>query len=414
MLRFKLSVIWMVCTCIICLCPHVVYSQTKDPGKYTQLHFSISFAKDSHAIDSLFSNNREQLHRLEELLSGISTIHRITIYSNSSPDGALWRNTQLSQMRGKAVEGAIASLIHRHGVELEEDMDLVVLPEDWAGLEKLVEQQYNRADKGELIAILNSSHSQYKKKQLIKQLGGGESFKFLMQSLMPQLRKSVVITMAVPSYLSDEAFEQLLENLPEPAQQPVAKPQPQLCAMDCSYESQVQEKKKEYIFNLKTNLLLPLLNVGVEVPIKEKYTVGAEFYYPWIKPANNRWCSQMLAWFVEGKYWHTPKHGFGIYAGAGYYDFQNSKEGYQGEFIDVGADYTYSISVGKKKWMKVQFNIGVGYIFSTARHYYPKDDYQILIKDPAVKSKNSHFVGPTRGGISLVFPIAKFWKGGER
>ena len=103
-----------------------------------------------------------------------------------------------------------------------------------------------------------------------------------------------------------------------------------------------------------------------------------------------------------------------MYAGAGYYDFQNNVGGYQGEFTDLGVDYTYSLDVGSRKWMKVQFNIGLGYIFSTARHYHPTDDYEYLVKDPAVKKKNTHFVGPTRAGISLVFPIRNFWKGGDR
>lgn len=169
-------------------------------------------------------------------------------------------------------------------------------------------------------------------------------------------------------------------------------------------------QEKVNILNIKTNLLLPLLNVGIDVPVGEKFTIGAEYYWPWIKPEHNRWCSQMLAAFLDGKYWYKKRHGFGIYAGAGYYDFQNSTHGYQGEFIDAGADYTYSLPVGEKKWMRIQFNLGIGYIFSTARHYYPSEDYEVLVKDPTVKRKDTHFVGPTRAGISLVFPIRKMKK----
>ena len=414
----KLSVMFLLGTLLLIMCSVAAYPQSPNVENNRNLQFSISFDKNKSAIDTAYASNMEQLEELQRFLSGISTINEITIYSNCSPDGAFWRNAQLSRQRGKEVEKALVSLIEKFDIKLDGSISTVLQPEDWTGLETLVESQYNRQDKQQLLAIIKSDNTISRKKQLINELCNGESMNVLMLELMPQLRKSVVVTIAVPSYLADETFEPLPENMPQAAQLIVSKPQPEILSVENSYEPEVEIqtplKSKEYIFNLKTNLLLPLLNVGIEVPIKEKYTVGAEFYYPWIKPASNKWCSQMLAWFVDGKYWHTPKHGFGVYAGAGYYDFQNSKEGYQGEFTDIGADYTYSVSVGKKKWMKVQLNIGVGYIFTTARHYFPTDDYQILIKDPAVKSKNSHFVGPTRGGISLVFPIAKFWKGGER
>lgn len=409
-----------MCTSLFMMCSVSVFAQEPDQEKFTTLQFAISFEKNSSAVDMQFSGNDRQIESLEDLVKSISTIQEITIYSNCSPDGKLWRNTQLAMERGAAVESTLISLVEKYGVDLKNKIKVIMLAEDWPGLQSLVEQQYSRPDKHQLQQILNSNRSNYKKKQQMMDLSGGESFNALMAEIMPQLRKSVVITIAIPSYLKDESFEPLpqMEQLPLQLAQTAAKEEIQ--AVDYSYAytdkdfTATPAKEKEYIFNIKTNLLLPLLNVGIEVPIKEKYTIGVEYYYPWIKPASNRWCAQMLAWFAEGKYWHTPKHGFGVYAGAGYYDFQNNKEGYQGEFTDVGADYTYSISVGKKKWMKVQFNIGLGYIFTTARHYNPTDDYEHLIKDPSMKRKNSHFVGPTRGGVSLVFPIAKFWKGGDR
>lgn len=398
------------------------YSQESE-DKFSTVNLSISFARNNSIVNLQFSNNLQQFEQLEEFVGKVSTIHKISILSNCSPDGALWRNTQLAKERGEAVKKSLLSLIKKHNVELSNPIEVDYTPEDWSGLVELVEQNYSRDDKEQLISILKSKESNEKKKTLIKELSSGESFNYLMQDIMPLLRKSVIVTIVVPSYLKDKSFEklpQMEQCVPQPAialETKEKKLENKLPAQMPKEPEFVQEgayKQKEYIFNLKTNLLLPLLNVGLEVPIKEKYTVGLEYYYPWIKPSSDKWCAQMMAWFLEAKYWIKNKHGFGVYTGVGYYDYQDSKSGDQGEFVDVGVDYTYSISVGAKKWMKIQFNLGLGYVFTTARHYHPTEDYEHLIKDPTVKRKNSHFVGPTRAGVSLVFPIRNFWKGGAK
>lgn len=411
---------FIFCAIFVILFTQKGYSQESE-DKFSTVNLSISFARNNSIVSLQFSNNLQQFEQLEEFVGKVSTIHKISILSNCSPDGALWRNTQLAKERGEAVKKSLLSLIKKHNVELSNPIEVDYTPEDWSGLVELVEQNYSRDDKEQLISILKSKESNEKKKTLIKELSSGESFNYLMQDIMPLLRKSVVVTIVVPSYLKDENFEKL-------PQMPQREPQKAVVMQDKGLEpvllAKAQQKPeslqietnvpKEYIFNLKTNLLLPLLNVGIEVPIKEKYTVGIEYYYPWIKPSSDKWCAQMMAWFLEAKYWIKNKHGFGVYTGVGYYDYQDSKSGDQGEFVDIGVDYTYSIAVGAKKWMKIQFNLGLGYVFTTARHYHPTEDYEHLIKDPTVKRKNSHFVGPTRAGVSLVFPISKFWKGGAK
>ena len=124
----------------------------------------------------------------------------------------------------------------------------------------------------------------------------------------------------------------------------------------------------------------------------------------------------MLAWFVDAKYWFPGKkykwlpdsklkgHAVGIYGGVGYYDFQNKTEGAQGEFLDVGVDYTFALPVAEDK-LRLEFNIGLGFIYTLYRPYNPSTDYSDLIKEPGVKYRTTNFIGPTRAGISLVYPI---------
>ena len=65
--------------------------------------------------------------------------------------------------------------------------------------------------------------------------------------------------------------------------------------------------------------------------------------------------------------------------------------------------------------MRMEFNIGLGWIRTYARHYSPSDDFSQLIKDPGVKNLVFDFFGPTRASISFLLPISvKYKKGGQR
>lgn len=176
------------------------------------------------------------------------------------------------------------------------------------------------------------------------------------------------------------------------------------------------------IFAARTNVLaIPLLNVGVEVPINRNWSVGADYYYPWIWRGNNKKsCNQLLAFDVEGRYWFSNKglpetsrllgHSVGAYIGAGYYDFERDWEGHQGEFLNIGTDYKYAMSLFRGR-VHLEFEIGIGYIYSKAKHYKYIDGTCYLDKN---RQKNIHYFGPTRAQVSVVLPIyvtRDQWKG---
>jgi len=170
---------------------------------------------------------------------------------------------------------------------------------------------------------------------------------------------------------------------------------------------------RKIVFAARTNLLVPALNVGIEIPVGNKWSVGADWYYPWWLDRNNRYCLEMLGLFVDGKCWfgkyrtardRLTGHAIGIYAGAGYYDYQWEKSGNQGEYIDIGADYTFALPVAGGR-LRMEFNIGLGWIHTVARHYTPTEDYVELIKDPGILHRKYDFFGPTRASVSLIVPI---------
>ena len=170
---------------------------------------------------------------------------------------------------------------------------------------------------------------------------------------------------------------------------------------------------RKIVVAARTNLLVPALNVGVEVPIGNNWSVGADYYFPWIWPKkDNKNCFEFLGWGIEGRYWFGKNrtqfdrlqgHSVGVYGYVGYYDFERNFHGHQGEYVNVGVDYTYAMAVGKRKSLHLEFSLGLGYIYSKARKYTVIESQGPLISDKI--TKNIRFFGPTKANISLVVPI---------
>lgn len=172
---------------------------------------------------------------------------------------------------------------------------------------------------------------------------------------------------------------------------------------------------------LRTNLLLPALNVGVEVPLGNRWSVAADWYYPWIfRNPDHKNCFQALALGLEGRIWLGSKHSggiqnrpyrltghsIGLFAMGGLYDVEWQYKGYQGEFATIGIDYLYALRL--KNDFRLEFSIGFGQFYSEARPYevLTPGGYGYREKD-AIRA--IPFYGPVKGTASLVIPI-KFGK----
>lgn len=381
-------------------------------------NFAIWYKVDSISIDPTYLDNRRQMDHILHYLANSPRIDSITIYAWSSPEGRYNRNKWLSGERAKAAR----KFLLQHSPDSAKlnagKIHISPVAENWQGLIGLVEQNYSRPDRQQVLDILyDTSISDETRKIHLKKLDGGSTWTYLIRNYMPQLRTAtwVCVWVEAPPVLPPLAAikDAGLYHAGEiivPAPCPV-----------------VEEKKM--LFAPRTNLLVPGLNVGLEFPIKNHMSLGIDYYYPWAVSDRNRWCCEMLGLFVDAKFWITGEkyrwtkadrlqgHAIGIYGGAGYYDYQYIEEGYQGEYIDTGIDYTFGLPVGPKgnKWMRMEFNIGVGWIRTWARHYSPSDDFTQLIKDPGVKNLVFDYFGPTRASVSLLLPIsATRKKGGER
>lgn len=187
---------------------------------------------------------------------------------------------------------------------------------------------------------------------------------------------------------------------------------------------------RRMLFALRTNFLaIPLANLGIEVPLDRRWSVGADIYYPWIWRRGhasgvdqNGVCNELMAADVELRYWFPRKdiqggqrllgHSIGCYGAAGQYDFERNWSGLQGEFYDVGLDYLYAAPLFRGR-IHLEAEIGFGFIWSTARPYDCLEPGGVLYHRKGITRKTT-WIGPTRAQISLVVPIYSRKKGEAR
>jgi hypothetical protein len=385
------------------------HTETRDSSKLEK--FILHYRVNETELDDEYMDNKMQLHKIRHYFANSPRIDSVTIYSWASPEGGIKFNTYLSKERGKTAKRLLLSLSPDSAKFNSGKIKLSPVAENWEGLEQLVEERYFRHDRDKVLKILRTKGiSDETRKWRLQQLNEGYSWKILVRRYMPELRAATWICV----------WAEIIDPMPEVAaivakamaeERPIVQEQR---AIALPTESFVPTRKT--ILAFRSNLLVPALNIGLEVPIKYNWSVGFDYYYPWAVSKYNHWCTEMLGWFIDGKYWFPGifntwsddnkliGHAIGVYAGIGYYDYQNRKRGAQGEYLDVGVDYTYARPIANNK-LRLEFNIGFGAIRTYYRTYQPSSDYTDLIKDPGIKYHSTNIIGPTRARVSLVLPI---------
>ena len=378
------------------------------------LSLQVYFRRGVSAVDPGYRGNGERLaafkSRLDEALRDTNAVVRtIIIRSSASPEGSSTANQLLSENRARGIETWLSDSLHI-------DPSLFrfqPIGEDWEGLRKLI-GPLDVPWKEEALLIMDATRDNDVRKQKLKQLEEGQAWRWMDEHLFPDLRLgggsvSCVIyqrdTVYIEKYIEKTVTDTVL--VVPPAVVPEEKPN--------RYEG------KRMLFAVRTNALaVPLANVGVEVPLGERWSVAADYYYPWFwRPKHGEGldyagrCFEMLALDVEGRYWWPSRnkapeqrllgHSVGLYAAVGYYDFEQNATGHQGEFFNVGVDYLYAMPIFRGR-MHLEFELGLGYIRSVAQPY---DNF--ILGDKCYRRKgikqNVNWVGPTRAQISLVVPI---------
>ena len=391
-----------------------IIEERKDSSKTEQ--FILHYRVNEIELDADYMNNKEQLHKIRHYFANSPRIDSVTIYSWASPEGGIKFNTYLSRERGKTAKRLLLSLSPDSTKFNSGKIKLSPTAENWAGLEKLVEERYFRHDRDKVLKILRTKGiSDETRKWRLQQLNEGYSWKILIRRYMPELRAATWICV----------WAEIIDPMPEVAAivakamaEEQAAPQEQAAIMLPVESSGPKEKT---LFALKTNLLYDLgtgLNYAIEVPLGRKFSIQAQQHTPWWVTRDNRHCLQFLSVGPELRYWFKQTHpnenvrgnnllghfiGAHVWSGDG--DLQWDRFGcYQFTFWSAGLTYGFAIPVSKHFHM--EFSISGGYAQIPYQHYIPTEDWQILIKDRN-NAGTLHYWGPTKAEVSFVIPIKR-------
>ncbi|MGN0091968.1 MAG: DUF3575 domain-containing protein [Alistipes sp.] len=388
-----------------------------------------------------YKGNKERLDAVAEHIANVQQNHSrhiisLSVIGGASPDGSSTHNKRLALRRASNLGKYLSERVN---VSLSA-INISSLGIDWGGVIATVSQA-RKPYRDEVVAIIDNTpewiYSNGKivdgRKRRLMNLHGGNVWRDMQKDVFPALRKGEIIvvcdaprstevvsvpaTADEPQTLAADTTTTIVSEHTQPTS--VCNPQPAQTA-ETPATARSAERLRKTVVALRTNLLLPLLNFGIEIPIGNRWSVGADYYYPWSwRKDNHKNCFELLFWSVEGRYWfgkqHTAEsgneryrltgHSAGVYAAGGYYDIEHNYSGHQGTCYSVGVDYLYSLPVARGK-ANFEFSLAVGYIYSYAQPYYVREENGRLFRKRGIKNRIS-YLGPTKATVSLVVPIGK-------
>ena len=367
----------------------------------------VYFRQGQSVVDLQYRDNAQNFARLSELYRQYANrseywLKGIRIVSSASPEGSFRLNQRLSEKRADAV---------LQFLKLHSELDSTLLKvnplgEDWQGLRHWVESMPDVPHRDAVLRSLDAYPHGQEGEWDLKRIAGGEAYRYIYQHIYPLLRQThVVFDVRTLPPCPDSVY-----TLEHPAiySAPLVR-----------LPMEVVREDTTFTFAVKSNLLydaVTALNVEVEVPIKNHWSVMVEHVFPWWE-TGNKYCLQLLETGVEGRYWfsdnrwHSQKlqgHFAGAYAMSGKYDFQWDHDlCYQGTFWSAGATYGYAKKISRL--FQLEFSVSLGYMSTEFQHYQPSIDYEQLYGDLEGKRRISYW-GPTKLKVSLVMPIHLKWR----
>jgi len=174
----------------------------------------INFELAKYKILRNFKNNAQVLDEVDNIINEVRndtnlTVTDFTITGYASPEGNPKSNMILSENRAKAF---VNYLIEQYGLS-PGSMITDWKGEDWDGLRKAVEAGY-LPDKQEILNVLDEENVMTRKNK-IRNISGGQTYKVLLQDYYPPLRRNdYTISYIARSFSVDEAKD-LIKTKPQ-------------------------------------------------------------------------------------------------------------------------------------------------------------------------------------------------------
>lgn len=171
-------------------------------------------------------------------------------------------------------------------------------------------------------------------------------------------------------------------------------------------------------FILKSNLIYDAMlapSLEIEYVINDRWSAGVETSIAWWHNNNKPWFYQIATLIPEVRYRIDARkqghyHSIGLFGGAGWYDLEYKKTGYQGELWMAGLSYSYSFPINKL--LGFEAGAGLGFMSAKYEEYLPVDGHFAY-----QQTTRTNFFGPLRLKFALVFDFNRWLKtkkGGER
>ena len=171
-------------------------------------------------------------------------------------------------------------------------------------------------------------------------------------------------------------------------------------------------------FILKSNLIYDAMlapSLEIEYVINDRWSAGVETSIAWWHNNNKPWFYQIATLIPEVRYRIDARkqghyHSVGLFGGAGWYDLEYKKTGYQDELWMAGLSYSYSFPINKL--LGFEAGAGLGFMSAKYEEYLPQDGHFAY-----QQTTRTNFFGPLRLKFALVFDFNRWLKtkkGGER
>lgn len=394
-------------------------------------------------VDTSLRGNGEVLKNLcakiEKALQE-ETLEKVVIYAYTSPDGTNKANTALAARRADSLESWILRNTVLPGKLLEKNSGGIA----WDLLREAVsksEMQY----KEEVLRILdntpiwvfdgNSRVVSSRKKELMD-LKGGVPYRYMYEHLFPDLRSSIAILLYI-RVQEPQAEEEVEPAAPEESEpvapeedmtpvapqenvKPVAPEEKAIPEAGDDATSVAPEKGYEPLHRLalKTNIIYDLAlmpSLEVEYMIDDRWSVNAEGEVAWWRKESKHKYYQIATLSPEIRYWFKTKkrwhgHYVGLFGGGSWYDLENGRRGYKGEFWKAGLSYGYMFPIGRS--LSFEAGLGLGFLRTWYEEYLPIDGHYVY-----QQSSRTNWIGPVKLKFTLVW---RLWdenrskRGGER
>lgn len=400
------------------------------------------FANNSSLLMRDYRTNETELSKLDGTLRALtvsSALDSIVIEGNASVIGSFQTNSRLSNDRALAVKSYIR---WKHPHIDPEKIYIVPSVFNWDELRERVQQDRLVPYREELLHILSSPLNDQSILAEIKRLGNGTAEDYITNNFSKYMRSATSLVFWVKpeptgqgvSRAEDRPEEVLREEKdilgPDPTEGQ-SRPSitdsrsdtPEEVSTASYFPSLPDSFTRKPLFALKTNLLYDLaaaLNIAVEVPIGQRWSVSAEWVFPWWLWKKEQYALEIMNGNLEARYWWGNRSGreqmtgwfTGVYGGGGIYDVEWKTKGYQGEFFTGGLTGGFAHKIGRN--LRMEYSLGIGYIGSQYREYAPKkclDGHWHLIRQ---KSGDFNWIGPTQAKVSLVWMINHNSKKGNK